>query len=99
MATAIISGRVDESVKERASVAIHAAGLTFADVVKTVMENIAKTGEIPTPVQDQTVSDYDPFEAFIAFCDSLPPADPFLVNMTDEQMRDLITEMLEEKYA
>lgn len=99
MATAIISGRVEESVKERASAYIHAAGFTFADIVKTVIENIAKTGEIPTSVQDQTVSDGDPFEAFISFCDSLPTSNAFPVDMTDEQMRATITEMLEEKYA
>ena len=38
MATAVISGRVDEQVRESAERYIQAAGLTVADVIRTVWE-------------------------------------------------------------
>lgn len=45
MATAIVSGRVDEAVKERAGAYIHAAGLTVGDVINKLWEYIAATGD------------------------------------------------------
>lgn len=49
MGTAVISGRIDEDVKERAARYIHMAGLTVGDVIKAVWESIAQTGEVPRP--------------------------------------------------
>ena len=48
MATAVVSGRVDEKVRQRADAYIRAAGSTPAEVIKVVWENIARTGEVPT---------------------------------------------------
>ena len=101
MPTAIVSGRVDTAVRDRANAYIHAAGLTAGDVVKRVWENIARTGEVPAVQQAAAEQESDdPFERFMAFCDSLPkPKDDWLATMTDEQMKDLIAEHLLEKYA
>lgn len=100
MPTAIVSGRVDAAVRDRANAYIHAAGLTAGDVVKLVWENIARTGEVPMR-QEVAEQEYDdPFEQFMAFCASLPkPKDDWLSTMTDEQMKDLIAAHLFEKYA
>lgn len=48
MATEVVSGRVDEKVRQRADAYIRAAGSTPAEVIKVVWENIARTGEVPT---------------------------------------------------
>lgn len=93
MATSVVSGRVDDHVKERAAAYIHAAGMTSADVIKTVWERIAKTGEVP--VAEAEERECDPFEAFVEFCDSLGPCDDWLINMTDEQMNDMIASRYE----
>ena len=50
MATAVVSGRVDEKVRQRADAYIRAAGSTPAEVIKVVWENIARTGEVPEEV-------------------------------------------------
>ena len=47
MATAVVSGRVDEQVKARAEAFIRAAGLSTGDVIRVVWEHIARTGEVP----------------------------------------------------
>ena len=42
--------------------------------------------------------EYDSFEAFKAFCATLPPADDWLINLTDEEMNDFIAEGHWRKY-
>lgn len=95
MATSVVSGRVDDYVKERAAAYIHAAGLTTAEVIKTVWERIARTGEVPMAEAEVAEQEYDPFEAFMAFRAQLQPADAWLVSMTDEQMNDMIVSRYE----
>lgn len=94
MATSVVSGRVDTTVRTKADAYIKAAGLTPADVIKTVWENIAATGMIPTEekASEDTV---DPWDDFMEFCKSLPPAPQWFNELTDEQMKD----MLGDKYA
>lgn len=53
MATALVAGRVDESVKSRADLFIERAGMTSSDVIRIVWGNIAQTGEMPCPVERQ----------------------------------------------
>ena len=88
MATAVVSGRVDERVRQRADAYIKAAGLTPADVIRVVWENIARTGEVPEVVP--TEEPRGAWERFMEFRESLPEAEPWLVNLTKEQMRDMI---------
>lgn len=101
MSTAIVSGRVDVAVRDRANAYIHAAGLTPADVVKRVWGNIAKTGEIPaTQEQPAKEESDDPFEQFLAFCETLPePQNDWISSLSDEQMKDMLKEHVLEKYA
>ena len=80
MATAVVSGRVDERVRQRADAYIKAAGLTPADVIRT--------GEVPDEGEAQGETP-DAFEDFMAFRASLPKA-TWLADLTDEQMKDMI---------
>ena len=96
METVIVSGRVDPAVKERAMRYIQAAGLGVGDVIRTVLESIARTGEVPQPAvseEDASVQG-ERLEAFRALRAGLP-ADPDLATMTDEQMRALVAERFE----
>lgn len=95
METAVISGRVDMQVKKQAAVYIQRTGQSAADVVKTVWENIAATGEVPEPVQNEDVeSREETWNTFMAFCEELDstPAKFDLSKMTDQQIRDLVVE-------
>lgn len=47
MATAIVSGRVEENVKRIAEIYIRRSGLTATDVIANVWGHIAATGEVP----------------------------------------------------
>lgn len=90
MATAVVSGRIDAAVKEQAGAYIHAAGLSTGDVIKTVWENIAKTGRVPTAQESNAPKAEDPFEGFVEFCDALPPAPTWLVDLNDAQMNEMM---------
>lgn len=90
MATAVVSGRVDVQVRDRAGAYLKAAGFTAGDVIKAVWESIARTGRIPVTDEVAEVAAPDPWEEFVSFCDSLPPADPRLANLTDDEIKDLI---------
>lgn len=91
MATAVVSGRVDEQVKARAEAFIRAAGLSTGDVIRVVWERIARTGEIPDAGDDVEQLDVsrDPLgrlgelRASFGACEDL-------VNLDDDQMRDMI---------
>ena len=102
MATAIISGRVEESVKERAGAYIRAAGLTVGDVIKLVWENIAQTGELPQPVSQSDSSEDVAWKGFMEFRSALndeSAGEDWLAGLDDKGIRDVVTEALEEKYA
>ena len=88
MATDVVSGRVDKLVNRQAAKYIRAAEKTPADVIKTVWENIASTGEIPEPVVCNPEKD-DAWQRFMSFRSSLPPA-TWLATLTDDQMKDMI---------
>lgn len=98
MATAIVSGRVDEAVKERAGAYIKAAGLTVGDVINIVWTNIANTGSTPAIESAGDEEPLDPFERFVSFCDKLEPlpGSERYAHMTDEE---ILLEHLVEKYG
>ena len=97
MGTAVISGRVDESVKERAARYIQAAGLTVGDVIKTVWESIAQTGEVPRPVDIKTdVTTHSKHLEALACARARIAACPELLLMDDAQMRACVAERYEE---
>ena len=89
MATAVISGRVDERIKERADAYLRAAGLQAGDVIRQVWEHIARTGEIPIDGKREATVEEDPFERLMALRISFGSSEE-LKHLTDEQMRDMI---------
>lgn len=93
MATAIVSGRVDEVVKAQAARHIHAAGMSVGDVIKAVWEHIAETGEVPSPAPaaDSAWRQKERLRALWAFRDELPHK-PELIGLGDAEMRALIAE-------
>lgn len=94
METAVVSGRVDAQVRDRVATVLKLAGLTPGDIIRDVWESIAATGKVP--VVEQVVEEpTDPWEAFVAFCDAAPPADDWFINLTDEQMGDMIASKYE----
>jgi antitoxin component of RelBE/YafQ-DinJ toxin-antitoxin module len=102
VATAIISGRVEESTKEKVGAIIRAAGLTVGDVIKRVWDNIARTGELPQPVEQSDFSGDASWRAFMEFRDGLNGSgegEDWLADLNDEGIRDVVTAALEEKYV
>ncbi len=88
MATAVVSGRVDEAVRTRAARYIQQAGMLPGDVIRIVWEHIARTGEVPQEDAD-AAADADRWDQFMSFRDRLPEA-TWLATMTDGQMKDMI---------
>ncbi len=102
MPTAIISGRVEESTKEKAEAYIRAAGLTVGDVIKRVWDRIAQTGELPQPVEKSESTDDASWRAFMEFRDFLngsEETEDWLADLDDRGVRDIVTAALEDKYA
>lgn len=94
MQTAVVSGRVDQAVKERADRVIRASGLTVADVIKATWSLIAQTGELPEALT-APASKPEPsaqFSRFVEFVETLPPAPEAFASMSDAQMKDLLGE-------
>ena len=94
MQTAVVSGRVDQAIKERADRVIRASGLTVADVIKATWSSIAQTGELPEAL---TASASKPASSvrlsrFVEFVETLPPAPEAFAGMSDAQMKDLLGE-------
>ena len=87
MATSVVSGRVDEKIRQRADAYIRAAGSTPAEVIKVVWENIARTGEVPEEAPASAAQ--GPMERLAELRESFSEAD-WLVNLTKEEMRDMI---------
>ena len=57
MATATVSGSVDANVKQLVSMHLKRKGLTANEVIKSVWNHIANTGEIPFADDDAQRSD------------------------------------------
>lgn len=91
MATAVVSGRVDERVKSRADVFIRAAGLSTGDVIRAVWERIAQTGEVPDMGKGagQLDASRDPMERLGELRSSFGACED-LVNLDNARMREMI---------
>lgn len=66
MATAIVSGRVDAAVKERAGVYIRAAGSSVGDVINDLWTYIARTKSVPHFSDEPEAEASDAFAQFMA---------------------------------
>ena len=88
MATAVISARVDEGIRQRADLVMRKAGLKPTDIIQNVWAYMATRGEIPDVAKPMDAAD-DKQEALARlerFIASLPPANPAYAGWTDEQI-------------
>ena len=90
MASAVVSGRVEASLKERAERIIDAAGITSGEVIKRTWEQIVATGEVPSA--REPVADGEAFREFMAFRASLPKGRSWLSYLDEKGVRDIATE-------
>lgn len=99
MATVVVSGRVDPLTARLAARKIADAGTTPGEVIRITWENIVNTGLVPHEAEDPKAKRRE--EAFreLERVREVLAKDEFLATMTDDQMRDLIVEGLEEKYG
>ena len=88
MATAVISGRVEEAVRQRADVVLRKAGLKPTDVIQAVWASIANTGEIPEVALPQTAApaQNEAMDKLASFLDSLPPINSEFANWNDDDI-------------
>lgn len=88
MATAVVSGRVDEAVKHRADVVIRNAGETVASVINRVWEAMAETGELPESLRQGHAQETkrEVFASFLSWLDELPEPNPAYADMTDDEL-------------
>lgn len=52
MGSSMAAGRVDDAIRQSAEFYIRRTGMTFSEVTRTVWSSIAKTGDVPRPVED-----------------------------------------------
>lgn len=99
MATAVVSGRVDEDVKRKVDRVIERAGTTVGDVIRNVWMTISITGELPsTQVQeDEFRQRRTRFKEFMELRSTLPHAPEWAAGLTDEQLRNMMYDDMLEK--
>ena len=88
MASAVVSGRVDETIRQRADVVLRKAGLKPTDVIQAVWAAMAKTGEVPEfmRMSATTLAKQDAMDALNSFLGSLPPVNRELAGMSDDDI-------------
>ena len=90
MATAVVSGRVDGRIKMQADRYIHAAGLSTGDVIRTVWEHIARTGEVPREERRKAPDEISEAMRELKELRTVFGSSDWLVNLTDDQMKDML---------
>lgn len=94
MKTVVVSGRVSEKVKRDVDRVLAREGTTPADVIRDVWTHISITGELPVTQQqeDEFRAKRERFKEFLEFVESAPPAPEWLINLTDEEMNNMIAD-------
>lgn len=91
MATAVVSARIDEALKDQVDFYLQMAGVGPGDVIRVVWENIGKTHKVPQPVVEEPALDYAGKIRKVR--GKMQQGDnSFLAAMTDAQMRDLLAD-------
>ena len=91
MATAVVSGRVSEAVRQRAEIAMRKAGLKPTDVIQSVWAVMAETGEVPEIARKRsaTPGEHDALGKLNQFLSTLPPANPEYAGWSDNDILGL----------
>lgn len=88
MATAVVSGRVDEAVKHRAEVVMRKAGLSPTEIIQNVWNSMALTGEVPVEARaaGNSLAKRSALERLDVFLESLPPVNGAFAGMADDEL-------------
>ncbi len=94
MKTVVVSGRVNEEVKRSVDRVLMREGKTAADVIHDVWLHISITGNLPSLQQqeDEYREKRENFKSFLEFVDSASPGPDWLVNLTDDEMNNMIAD-------
>ncbi len=94
MKTVVVSGRVSEQIKHDVDRVLAREGTTSADVIRDVWMHISITGELPVTQQqeDEFRAKRERFKEFLEFVESAPPAPEWFINLTDEEMNNMIAD-------
>lgn len=87
MPTAIVSGRVDERVRQKADAALRKAGLTPTDVIQSVWNEIARSGDVPDIARPKREAEESvALERLEQFLEQLPPVNPAYAGFSDDEI-------------
>lgn len=91
MATAVVSGRVSEAIRQRAEIAMRKAGLKPTDIIQSVWAVMAETGEVPDIARKRSdaPAGHDALGKLNEFLNALPPANPEYSGWSDEDILGL----------
>lgn len=91
MAGAVISGRVDEKIRQKAEVVMRKAGLTPTDIIQSVWALIAEKGEIPEIARPSVppTKEQEAMARLKCFLESMPPANPRYAGWSDDDIMAL----------
>lgn len=92
MATATVSASIDAQTKTIANAYIQKAGLTPNEVIRSLWEHIAATGEVPTSEKTDEDRERRRHEAFrrMEELSKTIPADTPLATMSDDEIKEMI---------
>lgn len=101
MTTTVVSGRVDEEIKRRVDRIIEREGRTTGDVIRDVWITIYETGKLPDAHESEAVfkEKRRRFQEFLKWRDSQPPSPDWLINLTDQEMNDMIAQDQMERWG
>ena len=88
MPTTVVSGRVDETVRQKADNVMRKNGLKPSDVIQNIWNTMAKTGEVPEvalPPRDEEKT-RSAMERLESLLESLPPVNPAYADLSDEEI-------------
>lgn len=88
MATAVVSGRVDEATRQRADVVMRKAGLKPTDVIQGVWATMARTGEVPDAAlpASATAKGQEAMARLDRFLNTLPPLNRAYADLSDDEI-------------
>ena len=89
MPAAVVSGRVDDAIRQKADVVMRKAGFTPTEIIQNVWATMARTGSVPEaarPAQEGEDAHVEAFARLEGFLGSLPPVNPAYADLSDDEI-------------
>lgn len=101
MATAVVSGRVDERIKQEVDRILQREGKTPGDVIKDVWTTIYQTGRLPITQEqeDEFKRKRQGFAELMEFVHTAPASPSWATSLTDKEMNDMIAKDQMERWG